>query len=554
MTTSVDNNKNPTLSIFQGLATTMSDEEESWDGGSGAFPVGSKSGRNQHHVFADEPFAGEYYSSLEIVQEGSKESTVTPGSGSRSGSQKSQDEFMTVSVASSETPGVTNTAEAVQQKQQPLGIQHSPQQMTSSSGGGGGGGFYPYNIYQSLREGAGVKDKKEKDRDSNLNDSKVTESTVSVKSTPSSTRRHEREQPSILQSHAPHNPHNPHNASMSLEEESSVMTDQQSQAASQSQPNYSVISSRSRRQGKRYTVRHTLATSQQVTANPTSMLKNLFIGIEEERHMNKLTAQNLRAVNNWLLFLPSIILTLVSGLVVLIFEADLRTGNEQLRVYSSIFVGVTSLISVIWQAIMKQLDLGVRAAMHESTASALKRLSEDILLTLSSTDNVPAEYVALVGEKFGQALDSCQSNVPYKLENAFAAVSDRMVLILRPPFGKPARKHVQRVDFMQLYATVYDELTMEIISHWAWPFAFPQSRDVSDAALRNFKMVITEGREVKKSRGCLSLICPCLSAAKPERSLFDVLPAASNTDTSVESAPHTKNPYLIRSHMLGQEV
>ena len=125
------NSKNPTLSIFQGLSTTMSDEEESWDGASGAFPVGGKSGRNQHHVFADEPFAGEYYSSLEIVQEGSKESTVTPGSGSRSGSQKSQDEFMTVSVASSETPGVNNTAEAVQQKQQPvpLGIQHSPQQI-----------------------------------------------------------------------------------------------------------------------------------------------------------------------------------------------------------------------------------------------------------------------------------------------------------------------------------------------------------------------------------------------------------------------------------------
>ena len=278
-------------------------------------------------------------------------------------------------------------------------------------------------------------------------------------------------------------------------------------------------------------VRHTLATSQQVTADPATMLENLFIGLEQERQMHKLTAQHLRAVNNWLLFLPSFTLALVSGIAALVSQTNLDISDTT-RVYYSIFVGIVALMSVFWQALAKQLDLGSRASLHDSTTIALKRLSEDILLTLSSTaDKVPGEYVAMTSEKLGQALDGCPCVIPLRIQAAFSAISDRMVLMLHPPTGQAPPKQFRRTDFtMRLYATAFDELTTEIIHHWAWPFALPRPRAASDAALRNFKEIITTGREAPRCRGggVGLLFCPCLLGGKTqERSLFDVLPAAS---------------------------
>jgi hypothetical protein len=157
----------------------------------------------------------------------------------------------------------------------------------------------------------------------------------------------------------------------------------------------------------------------------------------------------------------------------------------------------------------------------------MKRLSEDILLTLSASDTIPAEYVALIGEKFGQAADACPSSVPYKLDAAFAALSDRMILMFKPPvlLGAAPKKHVHKLDFIRLYATAYDELSAEIIDHFAFPFGFPSPRRASDAALSNFKSIITEGKEVDRSRLCQKWFCPCFSSPDEERSLFDVFPA-----------------------------
>jgi hypothetical protein len=119
--------------------------------------------------------------------------------------------------------------------------------------------------------------------------------------------------------------------------------------------------------------------------------------------------------------------------------------------------------------------------------------------------------------------------------------------------GQAPRKHVQKLDLMRLYATAYGELTTEIIDYWAWPFAYPQPRHASDAALRNFKAIITEGREMNNRKGCIRLCCPCLGSDEVERSLFDILPAASASGAS-PNVYQKSDAYQIRSHMLGTEV
>mmetsp|Transcript_21782 Transcript_21782/g.28630 ORF Transcript_21782/g.28630 Transcript_21782/m.28630 type:complete len:520 (+) Transcript_21782:42-1601(+) len=273
--------------------------------------------------------------------------------------------------------------------------------------------------------------------------------------------------------------------------------------------------------------------------NPATVLKNLFVCIEQERHMNKLAGLNLRAVNNWLLFLPAILTTLLAGIMALISESELKMADNT-RVIMSISVGILALCAALWQAMSKQLELGSRAALHEATAIAMKRLTEDVLLRMSSREAVPIEYVIRINEKFCQALETCgRSVIPFRIEAAFAAVQDRMVLILRPPTGKKHRQF-SKEDFMQLYSTVYDELSSEIIHYWGFPFQLPRPRIAADNAVRSFKNIITEGREV--SRGLA-----VFGKSKEERSLFDVLPPmeAPRSPGSTRSGSQQTNMYSM---------
>lgn len=524
------------------------EDEARWEE-TGAFPrmMPSRSDSN-NHIFTDEPFENDF-STLEVVPEGSKDSTV----------DTSHDEdFTAFSTTSSDTPAVDNRVEAAirkalanQQKQTP-----SPAQLSQGgSSGSSNKAIYPFNIYSSLSRLEEHKKNKKRDQDmASPSSSQPTEkaANTSFASGSSTSRSSHNKKVDIDEMPSPITP-------MSVgEESSSVMSETHSQVMETTSHHvvtapHSVVSGRSRRQTRRYMVQHTLSTSQQVNANPATMLKNLFIGIEQERHMHKLAGQNLHAIHNWFLFLPCIFLTLLSGIVVLVFLADLN-AIEEVQVYSSIFVGVTALISVFLQAVSKMLDMGTRGTLHDVTAIVLKRLSEDIVLTLSSTETIPAEYVALVSDKLGQALDACPSPLPYKVEVAFSSVSDRMVLMLKPPTGQPARKHVNKLDLMRLYSTMYDELSSEIIHSWAWPFLFPRPRSASEAALRNFKAIITEGREaVQRKQGCVRICCPCTAEDIVERSLFDVVPAASVGEVSSNTV-QSNNQYQSRNGTMGHEV
>uniref|UniRef100_A0A7S4AMV4 Uncharacterized protein n=1 Tax=Pseudo-nitzschia australis TaxID=44445 RepID=A0A7S4AMV4_9STRA len=513
----------------------MSGYDAGWES-SGAFPSREKgrpiiakkniegsctSSSEGDNVFVDDGFEG-HFDTLATVNEGYRETL-----------SNSHDALMVLSHSSSETPAMSNKTTTVvrnalkkNKEQQKYGSDNGVEQI------------YPHNMFRSLSKGKGKQREKEVKAVQQYKDQ---EFPTGSPTKPTKTKAKPEKE------HADH--HQPKSSPpipplliSSIEDEmSSIVPDDTHREHHQYvynymaeeasvQPPMSVMSTRSRRHGggsKQHMVRHTLTTTQKASANPTNMLNNIFISIEEERHLHRLTAQHFRAIHNWLLFLPSILFALVAGLVVLIFEANINS-SEEVRVYSSIGVGVLSMLSVFWQALCKQLDLGVKSSLHDACSVALKRLSEDILLTTSAAETIPAEYVTLIGEKYGQAADSCPLIIPYKLEAAASHLSDRMILMLRPPpmgqSAQPKKHHLKQMDLLRLYATIYDELTAEVIHFFAFPFVIPDPRNVSKAALRNFKCVITTGTDVDRSRWHWKSSCPCFGTAEEERNLFDVLP------------------------------
>mmetsp|Transcript_50986 Transcript_50986/g.122919 ORF Transcript_50986/g.122919 Transcript_50986/m.122919 type:complete len:544 (-) Transcript_50986:149-1780(-) len=522
--------------IIEGLDSMSDEDDEPW-GDTGAFPgsTPSKSSRTlgleeipTERVFVNKKFRGTN-ESLEAVAEETRETTTA----------SFQDSLMALSHSSSDTPSMNNTGSAASRELEK--IQSKETKGTGvDPGSQGKNGSYPFNIYRSFS-----KDKQERLEAEEKHPRLLKKGSPLGATSPvmSSTLRHvvssslsnafkdpnEKDQPD--RSHFPVSL-DPDPAS---EKSSAVISDEHpNQDYNQylddggsnlpDHPQVMSILSNQRRKGG-------------MSSSPASLLKYLFVGIEAERQMHRLAALHLRSINNWLLFLPSILLTLAAGIIVLVFEADLQTAPNA-GVYASIAVGVSALISVFWQALSKQLGMGTRASLHEATSIALKRLSEDLFVTLSSStaeaETIPSEYVALIGEKASQAIDSCcSSQVPVKLDAAFWAMSDRMVLMLHPPIGQTqtSRKCIvqNRLDFIRLYATAYDELSAEIINSIGFPIFLPAPRQVCDTALRNFKAIVTEGKDVEdQSRHCLKRFCSYIfGTGDDDRSLFDVLPAAN---------------------------
>mmetsp|Transcript_50982 Transcript_50982/g.122912 ORF Transcript_50982/g.122912 Transcript_50982/m.122912 type:complete len:563 (-) Transcript_50982:252-1940(-) len=524
--------------IIEGLDSMSDEDDEPW-GDTGAFPgsTPSKSSRTlgleeipTERVFVNKKFRGTN-ESLEAVAEETRETTTA----------SFQDSLMALSHSSSDTPSMNNTGSAASRELEK--IQSKETKGTGvDPGSQGKNGSYPFNIYRSFS-----KDKQERLEAEEKHPRLLKKGSPLGATSPvmSSTLRHvvssslsnafkdpnEKDQPD--RSHFPVSL-DPDPAS---EKSSAVISDEHpNQDYNQylddggsnlpDHPQVMSILSNQRRKGG-------------MSSSPASLLKYLFVGIEAERQMHRLAALHLRSINNWLLFLPSILLTLAAGIIVLVFEADLQTAPNA-GVYASIAVGVSALISVFWQALSKQLGMGTRASLHEATSIALKRLSEDLFVTLSSStaeaETIPSEYVALIGEKASQAIDSCcSSQVPVKLDAAFWAMSDRMVLMLHPPIGQTqtSRKCIvqNRLDFIRLYATAYDELSAEIINSIGFPIFLPTPRRVCDTALRNFKAIVTEGKDVEdQSRHCLKRFCSYIfGTGDDDRSLFDVLPAANTS-------------------------
>jgi len=323
----------------------------------------------------------------------------------------------------------------------------------------------------------------------------------------------------------------------------------------------SVTSSKLRKMNKRGT--HKSYAIAHSSNNPATMLKNFFVVLEQHRLMHKLTAQHMRVIDSWFLFAPSITLTLMTGVIIFVFETTLKVETDG-RVYAAIIAGITAFISVFWQALSRQLDLGTHGALHETAAGTLQKLSADILLTISSTasdDAISAHYVALVAEKYDQAMAMSPGTIPYVLESAFASVSHRLDLMLNPPVSKKSKrkKRFQNVELIRLHANAYDELAAEILHHWLWPLAFPQPRIASERAIRNFTLVITEGQRPNRMEWLSNIFPFWKGDKKPKKNLFDVFPTSSSVsvgDQDSVSVYHTpqRKPLLQKESPYKDEV
>lgn len=199
-----------------------------------------------------------------------------------------------------------------------------------------------------------------------------------------------------------------------------------------------------------------------------AILVELYLSVEKERHMHKLTGIYLLASDTWFVFLPSIALAFLAGIIALLVPA-------------SAWVGVIPLLSAFCQAWGKHLRLASRGDMHEQTSIVLRDLTTELhaLITSSDTD-ISDHEIKCAQERFIQARNTCGSNIPVEINNPFDVLQKKVVLSNENAYGNTSINNFR-------IGTAYDILVSKIIQNRRWPFLLPRAEKLVEETFDEFE-------------------------------------------------------------------
>lgn len=256
---------------------------------------------------------------------------------------------------------------------------------------------------------------------------------------------------------------------------------------------------------------------------------------EHQKHL--LASLHFKAVYNHLFFIPSISLTVASGILATLAQSGLYPVSTFTN-----SIAILAAFSVFWQSLMKQLDYGGRAAQHDSAAKALTKIFQlanlkrreqksnglgnafknsnyyqpsDYGLTNSEQAEVgvPAtvgasndddtsrgssdpekgkgasatpteihEDLFTLSRQFEHALQGCDSIVPIKITAAFNALESRIDVC-----NKPGSAMKANISWEKVYPALYDQLTLTIIGSKLWPYVSPVADWAVNKTMKDFK-------------------------------------------------------------------
>jgi len=272
-----------------------------------------------------------------------------------------------------------------------------------------------------------------------------------------------------------------------------------------------------------------------------SNFDKLTCDILKEQQKQKLAAIHYSAINNWLLFAPTMGITLFSAVLSIFGTSQIVNPNSQLVL--GIIVAILQLVLSLFQSISKQLNFGGRAGFHNSASNALKNLYENaqhsitegqyttISKALKSTKSISEVYneqnkedsdsddegksgkkstaneieeaeltkaeeeaekeeeqrQSSITSQYKQAIEQVDSLIPINIEAAFSMLESRVFVINQ---SLMIDKTASLVAWERILPALYYQLSETIIDTFLWPFIVPPPQDSVEKALRDFKIAI----------------------------------------------------------------
>lgn len=225
---------------------------------------------------------------------------------------------------------------------------------------------------------------------------------------------------------------------------------------------------------------------------PTEMtfVDQLQFRVDTMRQMHRLAAKFFYTQNFWMLFLPSMLISMVSGILSFVGMTD-EVGPKQQQNFS-LSVGVLSVVSVFFQALSRQLDYSHRSQEHEYTADKLDDMHEVIKFQMILYGQTGKNDLLGIAEdmqkEYKMILENCSSLLPIQIQNAFELISSRVHSRIFPPTRIEGDEDCSADKFkvdnlLELMVLVNNELFNAFVNSRGWPAMLPSAEYVVSTAL-----------------------------------------------------------------------
>lgn len=242
-----------------------------------------------------------------------------------------------------------------------------------------------------------------------------------------------------------------------------------------------------------------------------------------ERQKHLLAALHFKAIYTYLLFIPSIFLTMAGG----ILSVFAQSGGHNLDSRYTIAIAVLASFSVFWQSLMNKFDYSGRSALHDSAATALAKIYKlgsmsskahktsdsnndsrnnsanmeaGVPMTSDSSQtkegsstpgmSVPEGKVRhedhnTLTKQYEQALQGCTSSVPIKITAAFNSLESSINVCNKRLL--PSDSPMPKISWEKVYPALYHQLTLTIIGSRMWPYVVPGAEWAVRKTIKDFK-------------------------------------------------------------------
>ena len=226
---------------------------------------------------------------------------------------------------------------------------------------------------------------------------------------------------------------------------------------------------------------------------------------------------------------PLTVITMLSGVLAFLSTADIIPSD--LKDYLSLSVGIPSILSASVQSINQEARYDSKAEMHKNASLGMKRICDQIEFiqvdpqlkiyvdVLNQTDGENGggdlstvleqpEYFdqniidenynnnddddekhahshATFRQIYQQCLDSCQSQIPVAISQAFKMAESRLALSLTPQDRAIIKKEFGYMGKQYIHSCLFNEVFCAITDTYFFPMRTPRPQDVVDVAMAN---------------------------------------------------------------------
>lgn len=219
------------------------------------------------------------------------------------------------------------------------------------------------------------------------------------------------------------------------------------------------------------------------TAEQMNSAEYLLLNIDRRFQMSRLAARWYYVRNFWLLFLPSIMITMLSAVGAFMIKSDLEI-SDKMKANIAFLVGSGSILNVFLQNLSNEVNYGHCAKSLTTLSIGLSQLLVDVKYFMqihggSNPEEGEKAYknrkVAELEKTFNTIMKQNNAEIPSHIVIAYDLIQSRLSLRLFPPVlsDKTDDMAINKISWVSIMEAVHNELFTQISlnskSSWCTP-------------------------------------------------------------------------------------